>query len=61
MMTWKKVQNRYKRILGWDNAHDNDNLRLSGVGGGEMGEIADLFMNLCKARIDMLAQKMLLA
>jgi len=55
-VTWKAVQDRYKRLeKDYDHA-DGSNKRLSGVGGGEMGELADLLMNMREAKDDMEAQ-----
>lgn len=55
--SWKQIQDRYKRLQDQYDSQDKDNLRLSGVGGGEMGELADLLMSMREARDDMLAQK----
>ena len=49
---WKTVQDRYKRLQDQYDKNDSENQRLSGVGGEEMGELADLFMNLREARDD---------
>lgn len=43
---WKQVQDRYKRLQYQYNAYDSENQRLSGVGGGEMGELAALLMKM---------------
>lgn len=56
-ITWRKVQDRYKFLQDNYNASDNENKRLSGVDGGEMGELADLRMPMRKARDDMQDKK----
>jgi len=56
-ISWKQVQDRYRRLQEQYNSHDNENQRLSGVGGGEMGELADLLMMMREARDDMDAKK----
>lgn len=56
-VSWKAVQDRYKRLQkDYDHA-DNANQRLSGVGGGEMGELADLLMTMREAHDDLDVQK----
>ena len=54
---WKTIQDRYKRLQDQYDKNDSDNQRLSGVGGGEMGELADLLMTLMEARDDLEAKK----
>lgn len=54
---WKTAQDRYKRLQDQYDKSDSENQRLSGVGGGEMGELADLLMTLREARDDWDAQK----
>lgn len=56
-ITWKTVQDRYKRLQEQYDTNDTANARLSGVGGGEMGELADLLMTMREARDDYVAEK----
>ena len=56
-VTWKSAQDRYKRLQEQYNQNDNENQRLSGVGGGEMGELADILMTMREAKDDWESQK----
>ena len=49
---WKTFHDRYKRLQDQYDKNDSDNQRLSGVGGGETGELADLLMTLKEAGDD---------
>ena len=54
---WKTFQDRYKRLQDQYDKKDSDNQRLSGVGVGEMGYLADIFMTLREVRDDWEEQK----
>ena len=56
-ITWKPLQDRYKRMQEQYAKLDDGNQRLSGVGGGEMGELADLLMTMREAKDDFDSQK----
>lgn len=46
------MQDHYKCLQKDYNVADEGNKRLSGVGGGEMGELADLLMTMREAKDD---------
>lgn len=54
---WKSVQDRYKRMQEHYGMQEDGDVRLSGVSGGEMGELADLRMAMREAKDDWEAQK----
>jgi len=56
-VTWKTVQDHYKRLQDQYNTLDNENQRLSGVGAGEMGELADHLISMREGTDDWEAQK----
>lgn len=56
-ISWKNVQDRYKRLKDSYDAHDNEHHRFSGVDGGESGELANLWMMIREAKDDMVAKK----
>ena len=56
-VAWKAIKDRYKRLQDQYGQMDDGNQRLSGVGGGEMGELADLLMTMREARDDWESQK----
>lgn len=56
-VTWKSVQDRYKRLQEVFDREDNANKVLSGVSGGAMGELDELLMGMREARDDLDAHK----
>ena len=56
-VTWKAIQDRYKRQQDQYGRLEDGNQRLSGFGGGEMSELADLLMKMREARDDWESQK----
>lgn len=51
------MQDEYKRLQNHFDEQDKNNGSLSGVGGQEMGELADLLMTMREARGDMPLRK----
>lgn len=55
-VTWKSVQDRYKRLQADFDKSDKRNQMMSGVG-GEVGELEELLMEMREARDDMDSKK----
>ena len=56
-VTWKTVQDRYKRLQDQFDESDNEQVRLSGVSGGEMGDLSELLRTMREAWEDFEAKK----
>lgn len=56
-VSWKNVQDRDKRLQKWFDKADSINEKLSGMGGGELGEVNELLLQMREAREDMLKRK----
>ena len=56
-VAWKTVQDRYKRHQEWFVKEDNINVKLSGVGSGELGEMNELLSRIREARDELLKIK----
>jgi len=56
-VNWKGVQDRYKRLQEWFDKDTSINAKLSGVGGGDLGELNELLSQMREAREDMVKQK----
>ena len=55
VVTWKAVQDRYKRLQGRFDKYDNIESRISGVG-GEMGEAEELLSTMREVRVELEGQ-----